>query len=144
VNEDFPAVLKAVFYISGGVNIYKQCYLIVFALVFALNGFMFCYLFVRYRGRQLIIDICDPLNLFGLAVALQFNGVLNGKEILSPEGPESRPLSTMWKIVSHDGRIGVENIDEDTESVMPDDHSSVGLLMSKKPGVYTHYRSESL
>jgi len=135
--------LEAVLYVSGGENIYKQSYVIVFFVVFILNLFMFSYLFIRYYKRDLIVDICDPLNLFGLAVSLRFNEVLDGKEILSPEGPKQRPLSTEWRIVSQGGKPEIHDVEEDDRDI-PDDHSSVALLTPREQGMRSHRRNESV
>lgn len=59
---------------------------------------MLYYLFLRH-GNDLKIDICDSMNLFGLAVASDFNQFPDSKLILSPKKEYSeRPLSVEWKI----------------------------------------------
>jgi hypothetical protein len=92
---------------SGGEEWYKHLYIIVFVLVFFMNCYMLWYLFYRH-SNDLIVDICDPINLFGLAATSSFSHFPDSRLILSPKKePRERPLSTEWKIRSdHDGRMG--------------------------------------
>jgi hypothetical protein len=109
-NETFPVELKPFLYTSGGVNIYKQLFIVVFVIVFAMNIFMFWHLFIRWHNQGLIIDICDPMNLFGIALKGSFGNFIDSKEILSPEGPQMRPLSTEWKILDDKGKMVVKEV----------------------------------
>ncbi|QDS69120.1 hypothetical protein FKW77_010323 [Venturia effusa] len=98
--QSFPAILTPTLYASGGDAWPKRLYLIVLVVVFLMNCYMLYYLFLRHRN-DLKIDICDPMNLFGLAIASDFNQFPESKLILSPKKEKSeRPLSTEWKILS--------------------------------------------
>lgn len=97
-SQSFPVILTATLYASGGEEWYQRFYVIVLAVVFLMNCYVLYYLFLRHR-EDLRIDICDPMNLFGLAVASDFNHFPDSKLILSPKKDNSeRPLSTEWKI----------------------------------------------
>jgi hypothetical protein len=67
-----------------------------------MNVYMLYYLFLRHRN-DMKIDICDPINLFGLAAASTFSHFPESSLILSPEKESERPLSTEWKIRSDEG-----------------------------------------
>lgn len=68
-----------------------------------MNVYMLYYLFLRHRN-DMTIDICDPINLFGLAAASTFSHFPESSLILSPKKEISeRPLSTEWKIRSDEG-----------------------------------------
>ncbi|KAE9980742.1 hypothetical protein EG328_012087 [Venturia inaequalis] len=96
--QSFPIILTATLYASGGKKWYQHFYVIVLAVVFLMNSYMLYYLFLRHR-KDLKMDICDSMNLFGLAVASDFNNFPDSKLILSPKKENSERLRSIeWKI----------------------------------------------
>jgi hypothetical protein len=129
---------------------YKELYIIVFILVFLMNCHMMWYLFYRHRN-ELIVDICDPMNLFGLAATSTFSHFPDSKLILSPKKePRERPLSTEWKIRSDcDGRMEIAPVSHVKESGGSPNNTvrSSGytpLLLNPDWGRGKHVREESV
>jgi hypothetical protein len=142
--------LEPALFASGGNVWYQKLYIIIFVLAFLMNCYMLWYLFYRH-SNELIVDICDPTNLFGIAAASTFNNFPDSKLILSPKKePGKRPLSTEWKIRGdHDGRIQIAAISPIVEtrgSPSDDVHSSghTPLLMKSGAKLRKHVRDESI
>jgi hypothetical protein len=106
--SSFPALLHPALFASGGVEWYKRLYIIIFIVVFLMNVNMLYYLFIHHYN-DMTIDICDPINLFGLAAASRFDHFPDSSLILSPEKEQvERPLSTEWKVKTDvDGRLEI-------------------------------------
>jgi hypothetical protein len=115
--QEFPAILDPALFASGGEKWYHRLYTIVFVLVFLMNVYMMWYLFFRHRN-DLMIDICDPVNMFGLAASSTFGHFPNSDLILSPKKePRKHPLSTEWKIRSDlNGRMEIAQVSSINET----------------------------
>ena len=112
--ESFPAQLHPALFVSGGDAIYKKLYISVFLSVLLMNLFMLYYLLIQHFRDGLIVDICDPMNLFGLAASSSFGKFPESQLILSPRtatGAKTSPLSTEWKILNDDnGAISISEV----------------------------------
>lgn len=94
----FNATLKAQQYASGGADrsFSTKGWIIVLALVFAMNVFVFVY-FICHRG--FVTDFSEPPNLFALAVNSPPSQVLAGS---CGGGPEGQQYMSNW-FVNHEG-----------------------------------------
>ncbi|OCK94764.1 uncharacterized protein K441DRAFT_677298 [Cenococcum geophilum 1.58] len=112
--ESFPAQLHPALFVSGGDAIYKKLYISVFLSVLLMNLLMLYYLLIQHFRDGLIVDICDPMNLFGLAASSSFGKFPESQLILSPRaatGAKTSPLSTEWKILNDDnGAISISEV----------------------------------
>jgi hypothetical protein len=148
--QEFSAILEPALFASGGEEWYKRLYVIVFVLVFQMNCYMLWYLFYRH-SNELMVDICDPINLFGLAAASTFSDFPDSNLILSPKKePRESPLSAEWKIRSdHNGRMEIAQVNpvEETGGSPNDTVRSTGhtpLLVSPGWNRGKHVREESI
>lgn len=92
----FKASLKAQQYASGGMPGASRAWVLILALVFAMNIFVLIY-FILHRG--LVTDFCEPPNLFALAVNSPPSHVLAGS---CGGGPEGKQYMVNW-FVNHEG-----------------------------------------
>jgi len=92
----FNASLKAQQYASGGMPGASKAWVLILALVFAMNVFVLIY-FIFHRG--LVTDFCEPPNLFALAVNSPPSHVLAGS---CGGGPEGKQYMVNW-FVNHEG-----------------------------------------
>ena len=92
----FKASLKAQQYASGGMPGASRAWVLILALVFAMNIFVLIS-FILHRG--LVTDFCEPPNLFALAVNSPPSHVLAGS---CGGGPEGKQYMVNW-FVNHEG-----------------------------------------
>lgn len=92
----FNASLKAQQYASGGVDQASKGWIIILALVFLMNVFVFVYFLFH---RHLVTDFSEPPNLFALAVNSPPSHLLAGS---CGGGPEGKQYTVNW-IVNHEG-----------------------------------------
>ncbi|KAF1944188.1 hypothetical protein EJ02DRAFT_341468 [Clathrospora elynae] len=92
----FNASLQAQQYASGGDLGASKAWIIILALVFFMNIFVFIY-FILHRG--LVTDFSEPPNLFALAVNSPPSHVLAGS---CGGGPEGKQYMVNW-FVNHEG-----------------------------------------
>jgi hypothetical protein len=150
IEQKFSVILAPALFASGAEIWYKQLYIIVFILVFLMNCYMMWYIFYRHHD-DLVVDICDPMNLFGLAATSKFSHFPDSKLILSPKKePKESPLSTEWKIRSDlDGKMEIAQVSPAKETGgSPNDtvRSSGYTPLLKSPGWNRgrHVREESV
>jgi len=90
--QQFPALIQAQQYASGGTQAYQRVFYVVLLVAFALNAFVLVYI-AAHRG--LVTDFSEPPNLFAIAVnsppSARMRGACGG-------GPAPDQYALRWRV----------------------------------------------